>query len=341
MRPPPERQLSRQTHGALKPLSEFTEDLCCQSTTYARETTIQHWQLRDLIQCPYSADEVFSVHRNRVVRHDLATLKSTTAATLTFEPTCMVAAAGVIAAGGQASQLDVRRSGETVFKGSTGGSVNNSLRVARDAGGIPRLFACNNDDTVKILGLSSGALMGVVRCPTAVNHCAVCPRDGKHLVCVGDDRHCYLYAASPTGYRALHVFTEASDAGMSCDWHPSGSLFAAASQDGCVVVWDARCLTPVTRFYTAMACRNVRFSPSPLDLMAFSEHRGRCHLADGRMWSRRQVLHLGMSPEIEPDVAGLAFSPCGRKLFVGAEDQLVAYDVDTSARRSFPCAEVL
>ena len=37
------------------------------------------------------------------------------------------------------------------------------------------------------------------------------------------------------------------------------------------------------------ACRNVKFSPAPLDLLAFAEHRSRCHLVDCRMWDRQQV----------------------------------------------------
>lgn len=37
------------------------------------------------------------------------------------------------------------------------------------------------------------------------------------------------------------------------------------------------------------ACRNIKFGPAPLDLLAFTEHKGRCHLVDARMWDRRQV----------------------------------------------------
>ncbi len=41
--------------------------------------------------------------------------------------------------------------------------------------------------------------------------------------------------------------------------------------------------------YQSQACRNVKFSPAPLDLLAFAEHRSRCHLVDCRMWDRQQV----------------------------------------------------
>ena len=52
------------------------------------------------------------------------------------QPTSMAVGQGYVAAGGQNSQLDVRRlaGGEVVYKGHVGGSVNNALHIARDAG---------------------------------------------------------------------------------------------------------------------------------------------------------------------------------------------------------------
>jgi hypothetical protein len=38
-----------------------------------------------------------------------------------------------------------------------------------------RLFVCNNDDTVKVYGLASGALLTMLRCPVAINYCALSP----------------------------------------------------------------------------------------------------------------------------------------------------------------------
>ena len=48
----------------------------------------------------------------------------------------MAVGQGYVAAGGQNSQLDVRRlaGGEVVYKGHVGGSVNSALHIARDAG---------------------------------------------------------------------------------------------------------------------------------------------------------------------------------------------------------------
>ena len=321
------------------------------------QVSIGHWQLRDLIHCPYATGEVFVVNRRRVLRHNFNTSNDTTTTTveceLPFEPTSMTVSSGYLAAGGQSSQLDLRHchipsssttststtTGDVIFKGNCGGSVNNALRIARDASQRLRLFVCNNDDTVKIFSVAIGALVGIVRCPVAINHCAI-SSDGHLLACVGDNRHTYIYQATPSGYRSVLVYTEASDAGMGCDWSPSGSLVAAASQDGMTCVWDHRTSQLVAKFNTQLACRNVRFSPAPLDVLAFSEHRGRVHIADSRMWPRKQVLHVSGTPELEPDISGIAFSPGGEVLYAGMEDSISAYYVDTGARRSFAMAEV-
>ncbi|EFN56612.1 hypothetical protein CHLNCDRAFT_144373 [Chlorella variabilis] len=160
-----------------------------------------------------------------------------------------------------------------------------------------------------------------------------------HLVCVGDNRHTYLYQATPVCYRQVSVFTEAGDAGMCCAWDAAGSLFAAAFQDGSAAVWDHRSTRVVAHYHTPLACRNVEFSPAPLDMMAFAEHRSRCHVVDCRMWDRQQVLDVG-SQNCEPDISGLAFSPSGRRLYVGTEGGIAAYNVDTTSRRGFPAFEL-
>jgi hypothetical protein len=64
-----------------------------------------------------------------------------------------------------------------------------------------RLFISNNDDTVKVYSLSSGTLVTLVRCPVAINYCSLSP-SGRYLVCVGDNRHTYIYEATAAGERS-------------------------------------------------------------------------------------------------------------------------------------------
>jgi hypothetical protein len=324
--------------------------LCAPSGAYPYPTSIQHWQLRDLLHCPDAAGQVYTVSRRSVMRHSLDAAASSRAVELTFEPSCMTVGHGYIAAGGQGSQLDVRRlegggraaaapPSAAVFRGRCGGSVNNALKIQRDATGRLRLFVCNNDNTIKTLSLATGRVVGVVRAPCAINYCCLSP-DGRQLVAVGDNRSVLVYQATPAGWRTLRSLTEARDAGMCCDWAPSGSMFAAAAQDGVTAVWDHRAPAPVAALHTQLAARSVKFSPAPLDLLAVGEHRGRAHLVDARVWGRRQVVRVGEGAEEEPDIAGMAFSPCGRALYVATEAAVVALDVDTAARRSFAAAEL-
>lgn len=44
-------------------------------------------------------------------------------------------------------------------------------------------------------------------------------------------------------------------------------------------------LQVVAQHRTSSACRNIKFSPSPVDLLAFSEHENFCHIIDARSLS--------------------------------------------------------
>ncbi|KAL4549180.1 hypothetical protein Ndes2526B_g04220 [Nannochloris sp. 'desiccata'] len=231
MRPPEPFSRTRHNDAPSSKHLDVENSLATYLDAYPRRITIQHWQLRDLIHCPNRAGEIYAVNRRRILRHDLDSGRSEVACELPFEPTSMTVRHGYLAAGGQSSQLEIRRSppspfaphtlslppppsgpSDSIFKGHCGGSVNNALRVAQDASHQQRLFVCNNDDTVKIFSLSTGTLISTVHCPVAINHCALSP-DGKNMVCVGDNRHTYVYVATPTGYRINTVYTENNDCG--------------------------------------------------------------------------------------------------------------------------------
>ena len=42
------------------------------------------------------------------------------------------------------------------------------------------------------------------------------------------------------GFVEYSSFCEATDAGMTCAWNPSGTLLAAGYQDGSLIIWDPR-----------------------------------------------------------------------------------------------------
>lgn len=138
-------------------------------------------------------------------------------------------------------------------------------------------------------------------------NCAATTHDAEFLVSVGDSIVTYIHQRKEEGYWQLGCVRGFSDVGMSCAWDPQGVRFAGASQDGSVSIWDRRSFKRIARIKTGCSCRCVKFSPSPMDLVAFSEDRGVCHLVDTRNMSTRQTLKIDI-PE-NPEITGICFSP--------------------------------
>eukprot|EP00884_Botryococcus_braunii_P020416 jgi/Botrbrau1/7058/Bobra.0165s0081.1 len=307
--------------------------------TCARSTTIQHWQLRDLITCK-QPDELFCVHQHSTVLYNVRADRSTVVQDLLFGPTSMTVGGGYIAAGGHNSQLDVRHlaTGEVMFRGTVGGSVNNALHIAKDLSGEQRLFVCNNDNTIKVYNLADmQAPVTAVRCPTPINYAALSKGLGL-LACVGDCPEAMLYKATESGYAEAGTYCEFGDAGMSAAWNATGTCFAAASQDGKVCVWDPRGKRAVARLQAGSACRGVKYSSGPADLLVFSEHENYCHIVDARKYTESQVL------KVHPNgcqISGICFAPSGRRLYVGmGELGIGVYDIDMVKRTTFSTYEL-
>ncbi|ORZ38126.1 WD40-repeat-containing domain protein [Catenaria anguillulae PL171] len=312
-------------------------------------STIQHWQLRDLISCPTSRKEVLYVCGNNVNLYNTETRSSfTVLKDLAFPPTCMTTGLGYLVVGGQRSQLMVRELRSNWFQHlSVGGCINNSLVVAQH-GGQSRLLVCNNDETIKIYNMPSMNRIASLSLPTAVNYAAASP-DGTKLVAVGDTNQVFLFDVSPNGTytKTQTLIAPGSSAGFSCSWSSTSDKFAIASQDGLVLVWDERSTTPMATFLTKAhtsdkgAARCIKFSPSAsMDLLAFTEHTSHVHFVDSRTFNERQVVRVA-PPHVEQHISGLCFSPDSRSVFVGMEAALIELEVNSKARRSFPAGGIL
>ena len=76
---------------------------------YAQATSIQHWQLRNSLLCPFDGDHVLFIHNSSIQQLDLRTMKKEVQlGDLNFRPASMGCQYGYVAAGGQNSQLIVR-----------------------------------------------------------------------------------------------------------------------------------------------------------------------------------------------------------------------------------------
>lgn len=157
------------------------------------------------------------------------------------------------------------------------------------------------------------------------------------MVCVGDSTDIFLFDISSTGsFHHQATFTASEDWSFSTAFSCTSSMFAVASQDGIVSVWDrryARDATPLndsgklkvlktTRAgFPYGAARLVKFSQGPIDLLMFTEQKDNIHLVDARTFEKSQVLKLGEQEGgiREPDIAGACFAEDGKSVVVGTE----------------------
>ncbi|TPX43959.1 hypothetical protein SeMB42_g04503 [Synchytrium endobioticum] len=314
---------------------------------YSQRTTIQHWQLRDLIACPTSRKEFICVNQNNVVSYDTESARtSLLLKDLKFPPTSMTTGCGYLAVGGQRSQLTVKQlGGDWVQQTTVGGSINNALCISNHLNET-RLLVCNNDETIKILSLPEFQRVSLLTLPTAVNYCSVSP-DGRKLIAVGDSNQVFLYDISAGGYHKVAALTASNDAGFSCSWNESSEKFAVASQDGVVSVWDIRSPEKLAKLESKQtanvrgAVRCVKFAQAGCaDLLMYSEHSSYFNVVDTRTFENIQNIRVA-PPGNDQHISGVAFSPDARSIFVGMENQVVEYEVDVMGRRCFPEGRII
>ncbi len=205
-------------------------------------STIQHWQLRDLLAC--TKQSIIHVLNGNVLSFDLqAGTSKHLLKDLPFSPTSMtVSSNNFLAVGGQRSQLLVRQLDSNWFaQTSVGGSINNALNITT-SGGETRLYVANNDESIKVYNLPDLRRVTSIVMSTPVNYTSTSP-DGKHLLAVGDSSSAYLFRitdGTTPAYHRIATLPVSNDANFSCDWSHNGEQFAVASQDGTVCVWDIR-----------------------------------------------------------------------------------------------------
>ena len=198
----------------------------------------------------------------------------------------------------------------------------------------------NNDHTVRIYSLKHKEEVRCLDFPFAMNHAIISP-DGNWMVAVGDQEDAYFFKraetqkprtrgapmtrASPAPQEwllsaevPLHAPRANHHADYFCAaWAPSSRLCAMASECGYITVLDTALLQLLPRDDDAIvtvikstrpgigsgpgSVRTMQFSPSPWDLLIWSEDQARVCVADLRSGlKRKQVLTLDAhSPAVE------------------------------------------
>ncbi|KAI8142804.1 WD40-repeat-containing domain protein [Fennellomyces sp. T-0311] len=321
---------------------------------HEQKVSIHHWQLRDLIMQPddpqFKHELIVPVDQD-IYRYDYQTgrqryfMKG-----LGYHATCMATGFGYWAAGGQRGDLtvkDLNSDYEVSITTSPNSTINNGLCFAR-VNNETRLIVSNNDATIRIFSIPGLQLLQTIPFNVAVNHTSVSP-DGRKMIVVGDDKKVHLFAVTPGGrYDVVASMCASKDANFSVSWTSNSDKYAVASQDGTVHVWDIRHRDPIycfggvgTSSITKGAIRCVKFTQSrAVDLLAYSEHVSHVHIVDARTFDTQQTIRVGPAGQDTP-ITGLEFSRDSQKMFVGVDNAILEYDIDTGSRRRFPQGALL
>lgn len=204
---------------------------------------------------------------------------------------------------------------EVVPQPGTGGGL------PADPPGIPAsILVANNDNAVRLFDAATLQRTADWALDWAANWATACPKAGGSpaaglVAIVGDDPAALLMDAA-TGRPAARLAGHA-DYSFAAAWHPGGTLLATGNQDTTARVWDVRRLGGPSLFTLAGAMgaiRSLRWSPDGRFLAA-AEPADFVRLYDaGAGFERSQEIDLF------GEVAGIAFSPAGDRLFVGVAD---------------------
>ncbi|KAI9304674.1 WD40-repeat-containing domain protein [Cunninghamella echinulata] len=322
---------------------------------HEQRVTIHHWQLRDLVLAPQDImkNELIVPSGQDIYRYNYKTgQRRHLVRDMGYPPTCMTTGYGYWAAGGQRGDLTLHdlNSDYQVITTSPSCTINNGLCFAKHGQDI-RLLVSNNDSTIRVYSVPLLQLIETIDFRTAVNHSSVSP-DGSMMVSVGDDNNIHLFKLNANGhYEMTSTMAVSRDANFSVSWNHSSDKFAVASQDGTVHVWDIRSQLPLCKFggnehvsfsaITKGAARCVKFTQTgAVDLLAYSEHVSHVNIIDARTFDNQQTLRVGPAGHDTP-ITGLAFSPDSHSMFVGLENVVLEYMVDTGIRRRFPMGSLL
>lgn len=186
----------------------------------------------------------------------------------------------------------------------------------------------NNDKSVSIVSLAFQDIKDEIRYPDCVNRAVISP-DGGLLVAVSDDPYLYVHerceksVETPDGFwpdgtayrwrlrHKIHLISQSRDdrsdnrGSFAACFSSSGRYLAVGTQYGVISIFDATTLANpsfpslITSFKSSRpgvpsgAVRAMEFAPGPMDLLAWTEDRGRVGVADMRNGCiSRQIIHL-------------------------------------------------
>ncbi|KAK3294739.1 uncharacterized protein B0H64DRAFT_362293 [Chaetomium fimeti] len=194
----------------------------------------------------------------------------------------------------------------------------------------------HNDSSVVVVSLRDQVVLDKITYPDYMNRGVISP-DGRLLVAISDDPYLYIHerkekkaesgtsarAADRSGYEwsscgKIQLKSQSKDdrsdnrGSFAACFSSTGQYLAVGTQYGTISIFDVAALTIsgadalMTAFSASRpnaefgAVRDMAFSPGPVDLLAWTEDRGRVGVADIRAgFDSRQILYLDKDNDFE------------------------------------------
>ncbi|KAF9764870.1 hypothetical protein NGRA_0197 [Nosema granulosis] len=289
----------------------------------------QHWQLRNMLRV--DREELIYPNGYGIYSYNFKN-KSKTQLThyLHFLPTSFYVDENFLIVGGPKGQVVMtNRQTKAVSEITLTEAINNHIIVDNQ-----KIHISNNDKTLKIFDMNL-ELIKTIEHTTQVNYCSISP-DGKYLLIVGDTNEVVVYSNST--YEKIKTLRSTKDGGFSVSWNSMADVFAVATQDGYVCLWDIRSDEKLHVLASKQsdshkgAVRNVFFSVKfSLDLLCFTEQFSYFTVFDSRTFLKKQVLNVFN----EVQITGSAFLEEQSKIFVSSDTNIEELNVNTISRRIF------
>ncbi|ONH69361.1 hypothetical protein BON22_0511 [Cyberlindnera fabianii] len=266
-----------------------SSSLAHKPNTHPAKITVNHWQLRDLVQ-PSSRDtnEILYTHESAIKMTDRSTGKMSTTCELDFHPRCFKEAHDKIVSGGVISSVNANNSNSHMNRsfsnigdgqsgqGSTwrglfsfynretqesmsirlGSYINNNASISKIGNSEYSSFVCNNDMSIynTLITPSSIVVNSSLPLDFPLNHSDLSD-DRKNLVVVGDSSNIVFLHPGQEDSTRIHrdqVIETGCDSGFSTSFDQSGLHFASCFQDGTCLIYDTRNVSagPMDRIYS-------------------------------------------------------------------------------------------
>ncbi|KAJ1977812.1 hypothetical protein H4R33_006136 [Dimargaris cristalligena] len=316
---------------------------------YTLKSTAQHWQLQDCVVCPESQSEVYYLNDYRVQKFNQVTQQvETTPHKFDFKSVSLNVGYGYSVTSGESSEISIYDSYCNQSRTHhIGKDINNHLSfnynpIYLPAGcrppSEPHLLACNNDGNIRVLSLPDLRIIKKIPMLYSVNYASVSP-DGRKMVVVTDDQAVKLFDVRGSTYTPVQSFNTFHNASYSCNWNQLSDMFAVATADGFIDIFDIRSqkkfreIRSTQHPRTGGACRVVKFSPGySTDLMVFSEQTNYINVIDTRNFE--DIQRIRVAPDGQK-ITGFSFTPDCNSLYVGIADRLTTFAVNQTSRRCF------